>query len=103
MGAHKLELKSLLKLPFRSANKLSLKSLTRKNLPYFGGWIAVSVWLYAYFLPMGDFALKVSLFEAIVGDTTLYFYVMLITGSLIPFLFDGKKFVPLSFTAYLFL
>ncbi|NLP36658.1 MAG: helix-turn-helix transcriptional regulator [Firmicutes bacterium] len=50
---------------------------------------------------MGDFALKVSLFEAIVGDTTLYFYVMLITGSLIPFLFDGKKFVPASFYSVL--
>ena len=66
-------------------------------MPYFVGWIAVSLWLYAYFLPMGDFALKISLFEEIVGDTTFYFYVMLIFGSLIPLLFDGKRFVPASF------
>ncbi|NMA65265.1 MAG: helix-turn-helix transcriptional regulator [Clostridiaceae bacterium] len=46
---------------------------------------------------MGDFAIKVSLFESIVGDTTYYFYVMLIFGSLIPLLFDGTKFVPASF------
>ncbi|WP_033117669.1 helix-turn-helix transcriptional regulator [Intestinimonas butyriciproducens] len=97
MGVHKFDLKSLLGLVFRSTNKLSIKAVTRQNLPYFWGWIAVSVWLYAYFLPMGDFALKVSLFEEIVGDTTFYFYVMLISGSLIPFLFDGKKFVSASF------
>ena len=92
-----IDLKSLLGSAFWSANKLSIKAVTRENLPYFGGWIAVSIWLYAYFLPMGDFALKVSLFEEIVGDTSFYFIVMLITGSLIPLLFDGKRFVPASF------
>lgn len=97
MGVHKVDLKSFLGLAFRSTNKLSIKAVTRQNLPYFWGWIAVSVWLYAYFLPMGDFALKVSLFEEIVGDTTFYFYVMLISGSLIPLLFDGKRFVSASF------
>lgn len=92
-----IDLKSLLGSAFWSANKLSIKAVTRENLPYFGGWIAVSIWLYAYFLPMGDFALKVSLFEQIVGDTSFYFIVMLISGSLIPLLFDGKKFVSASF------
>ncbi|MGI6577189.1 MAG: helix-turn-helix transcriptional regulator [Eubacteriales bacterium] len=91
------DLKSLLRLSFRSENKLSIKAVKKENLPFFGGWVAVSVWLYAYFLPMGDFAIKVSLFESIVGDTTLYFYVMLITGSLIPLLFEGRKFVSASF------
>jgi DNA-binding CsgD family transcriptional regulator len=97
MRVHKIDLKSLLGSAFWSANKLSIKAVTRENLPYFGGLIAVSVWLYAYFLPMGGFALKVSLFEEIVGDTTFYFYVMLISGSLIPLLFDGKRFVSASF------
>ncbi|MFY9174356.1 MAG: helix-turn-helix transcriptional regulator [Peptococcia bacterium] len=97
MVIHKMDLKNLLNPPFRSANKLSIKAVSKKNLPYFVGWIAVSIWLYAYFLPMGGFALKVSLFEAVVGDTTLYFYIMLITGSLIPIIFDGKKFVTGSF------
>ena len=94
MEVHKL---SLLSHAFQSANKLSIKAFRRENFPYFWGWIAVSIWLYAYFLPMGGFSIEVSLFEELVGDTTLYFYVMLIIGSLIPLLFDGKKFVPASF------
>lgn len=97
MKVCRFDLKSLFGSAFWSPNKLSIKAVTRENLPYFVGWIAVSIWLYAYFLPMGDFALKVSLFEEIVGDTTFYFIVMLITGSLIPLLFDGKRFVPASF------
>lgn len=97
MKIHKIDFNSLLGSAFSPANKLSIKAITRENLPYFGGWIAVSIWLYAYFLPMGDFALKVSLFEQIVGDTSFYFIVMLISGSLIPLLFDGKKFVSASF------
>ena len=97
MLVHKIDLKGLFGSEFWSANKLSIKDVRRENLPYFWGWIAVSVWLYAYFLPMGDFALKVSLFEQIVGDTSFYFIVMLISGSLIPLLFDGKKFVSASF------
>ena len=97
MGVHKIDLKGFFRLAFQVTNKLSIKAVTRENLPYFWGWIAVFIWLYAYFLPMGGFTLKVSLFEEIVGDTTFYFYVMLISGSLIPLLFDGKKFVPASF------
>jgi DNA-binding CsgD family transcriptional regulator len=97
VGAHKIDLKNHLGSAFRSVNKLSIKAVTRENMPYFLGWIAVSIWLYAYFLPMGDFGVKVGLFEEIVGDTSFYFYVMLITGSLIPLLFDGKRFVPASF------
>lgn len=102
MGVHKINIKNLIESSFRSANKLSIKAITKKNLPYLIGWIAVSIWLYAYFLPMGDFALSVSLFESIVGDTSLYFYVMIITGSLIPILFDGKRFVPASFYSLVF-
>ncbi|NLP30529.1 MAG: hypothetical protein GX363_05280, partial [Clostridiales bacterium] len=102
MGVHKINIKNLIESSFRSANKLSIKAITKKNLPYLIGWIAVSIWLYAYFLPIGDFALSVSLFESIVGDTSLYFYVMIITGSLIPILFDGKRFVPASFYSLVF-
>lgn len=82
---------------FQSTNKLSVKAVTRSNLPYIWGLIAAFVWLYAYFLPMGDFSLKADLFEAIVGDRNFYFYTLLLSGSLIPLLFDGKRFVPASF------
>lgn len=97
MEVSKFDIKNFLKLTFSSANRLSIKSISRENLPFFWGWIAVSVWLYAFFLPMGDFALKASLFEAVVGDTSFYFYVMLISGSFIPIIFDGKRFVSTSF------
>jgi DNA-binding CsgD family transcriptional regulator len=102
MKVHKNSLISQMGHGDRSTNKLSLKAITRDNLPYFWGWIAVSIWLYAYFIPIGGFAVKVSLFEAIVGDTTIYFYIMLITGSLIPILWDGKKFVSASFYSIMF-
>jgi hypothetical protein len=51
MGERKSRLKNLLGSAFRSANKLSIKGISKENLPYFWGCIAVSVWLYAYFLP----------------------------------------------------
>jgi len=50
-----------------------------------------------FFLPMGDFTLKVSLFEEIVGDTALHFYIMFITGSLIPLFLAEKNLFPLLF------
>lgn len=97
MALHKTISKKSFRLVFRSTNKLSIKAVTRENLPHFWGWVAVSIWLYAYFLPMGNFALKTKVLHGIIGDTNFYFYVMLITGSLIPIFFDGKKFVPASF------
>lgn len=97
MGTDRTDIKNIMGLAIQPTNKLSIRSITRENSAYFWGLIAVSIWIYAYFLPMGGFALKVSLFEAIVGDTSLYFFVMLITGSLIPLLFQGERFVPASF------
>jgi DNA-binding CsgD family transcriptional regulator len=96
-GIYMFDIKGFYRLAFQSANKLSVKAITRKNLPYIWGLLAASVWLYAYFLPMGDLSLKADLFEAIVGDTNFYFYALLFSGSLIPLLFDGKRFVPASF------
>ena len=61
MKVHKNSLISQMGHGDRSTNKLSLKAITRDNLPYFWGWIAVSIWLYAYFIPIGGFAVKVSL------------------------------------------
>ncbi|MGI6703988.1 MAG: helix-turn-helix transcriptional regulator [Clostridia bacterium] len=97
MKLHMLDIKGFCRFAFQSTNKLSIKAVTRRNLPYIWGLIAAFVWLYAYFLPMGDFSLKADFFEAIVGDTNFYFYALLLSGSLIPLLFDGKRFVPASF------
>ena len=91
------DIKGICQLALQTTNRLSVKAITRRNLPYIWGLVAASVWLYAYFLPMGDLALKVDLFESIVGETNFYFYVLLLSGSLIPLLFDGKRFVPATF------
>jgi len=97
MILHMFDIRGFCRSAFQSTNKLSVKAVTRSNLPYIWGLIAAFVWLYAYFLPMGDFPLKADLFEAIVGDRNFYFYTLLLSGSLIPLLFDGKRFVPASF------
>ena len=79
---------------FRTADTLSIKSVTKKNLPYFIGWIAVFIWLYSYFLPMGGFKFESKLYYNNVGYTPLYYYVFLIVGCMIPVIFDGRKFIP---------
>ncbi|HHX75155.1 MAG TPA: helix-turn-helix transcriptional regulator [Firmicutes bacterium] len=91
------DIKGICQLALQATNRLSVKAISRRNLPFIWGLVAASVWLYAYFLPMGDLALKVDLFESIVGETNFYFYVLLLSGSLIPLLFDGKRFVPATF------
>ncbi len=100
MGVPTVNLKDRFPVLFRTRSRLSIKHITRENRPYFWGLVAVAVWLYAFFLPMG-FAFEGEPFSAIVGDSNLHFYVMLITGSLIPILFDGKKFVPAAFYSVL--
>ncbi len=91
------DIRIFFRLAFRSSNKLSIKAVTKKNLPFFWGWIAISIWLYAYFLPMGGFAFDAGKFKATVGDSPIYFYIMLISGGLIPLFLDGRRFVSGSF------
>lgn len=74
-------------------NPLSYKAITKKNFPYFIGWVSVFIWLYSYFLPMGEFRFQSRLYNENVGDSMIYFYAWLFSGGLIPLLFDVKKFV----------
>lgn len=97
MGLYMLPIKSFFKTAFHSTGKLRIGAVTKKHLPYFVGWIAIFVWLYSYFLPMGNFAFEANLFEATMGGSPVYFYFFLISGCLIPLLFDGKKFVSAAF------
>lgn len=89
--------KNFFNVIFRPADILSLRSISKKNLPYFIAWIAVFVWVYVYFLPMGGFKFESDLYNQIVGDPTIIFYTWLITGCMIPVLFSGRKFVPKTF------
>lgn len=90
-------IKSFFRIVFHSPSKLSLKSVRKERLPYIWSWIAIFIWLYSYFLPMGDFAFENALFESTMGDSPVYFYFFLISGCLIPLIFDGKKFVSAAF------
>lgn len=97
MQLHMLDRKGFLKLVFHSSGKISLRYVTKKNFPYYWGWIAIFIWLYSYFLPMGDFAFGNILFNTTMGDSPIYFYFWLISGCLIPLCFDGKRFVSAAF------
>jgi DNA-binding CsgD family transcriptional regulator len=88
--------KFFFKSAFYAANPLSLKAITKKNLPYFIGWIAVFIWLYSYFLPMGEFRFQSRLYNGNVGSSMLYYYIWLFSGSLIPSLFHVKRFIPMT-------
>lgn len=87
-------IKGFLGKAFQTANPLSLKSITKKNLPYFIGWVAIFIWLYSYFLPMGEFRFVNRLYNSNISNSMVYYYIWLITGGLIPIIFDGKQFVP---------
>lgn len=91
------DITNFFRLAFRSTNKLSIMAITKNNLPYFWGWIAIFIWLYSYFLPMGDFAFESNMFKEIMDDSPAYFYFWLISGCLIPLFLDGKKFVSAAF------
>ena len=82
---------------FRTTDKLSIKSITKKNIPFIVGWIATFIWHYSYFLPMGSFKFENSLYNAMAGSSPMYYYFWLISGCLIPILFEGKQFVPKTF------
>lgn len=66
-------------------------------MPYFIGWVAVFIWIYSYFLPMGGFKFESKLYNDNVGNTQLYYYVWLIVSCAVPVLFDGRKYVPRTF------
>lgn len=85
------------KVVFHTAHTLSLKSITKKNLSYFISWIAIFVWVYSYFLPMGDFKFEHQLYNNNTGNMSFYYYVWLFVGCLLPVLFSGRTFVPKAF------
>ncbi|MGB7605943.1 MAG: helix-turn-helix transcriptional regulator [Lutisporaceae bacterium] len=81
----------------RSTDTLSLRAISKKNLPYFIGWIAIFIWLYSYFLPMGGFKFESKLYYDNTGNLPIYPYIWLIACCMITVFFDGKKFVPKTF------
>lgn len=94
MNIHMDAVKGFLSKTFQTANPLSLKSVTKKNLPYFIGWIAIFIWLYSYFLPMGGFRFVNTIYDGKIKNSMIYYYIWLISGGMIPVIFDAKQFIP---------
>ncbi len=67
----------------RSADTLSLKAISKKNLIYFISWIAIFIWLYSYFFPMGEFKFESKLYYDNVGNLQIYTYTCLIIACMI--------------------
>jgi hypothetical protein len=97
MEIRRFEPEGFFQIIFQTTNKLSIKAITKENLPHFFGFIFSSLWLYTYFLPMGSHEFQIKLLENIVNDTSIYFYAMLISCSLVPLFLDGRLYVPASF------
>jgi len=87
----------LVKVMFIPVNKLNFKHITKKNLPFFIGWISMFIWLYSYFLPFGEFRFESNLYNEKVGNPLLFTCVWLIVCPFITVLFDGRKYVPKTF------
>lgn len=97
MQLHIANIKTFFQTVFQSAHSLSLRTVTKKNLPFFIGWVCIFIWLYSYFLPMGGFRFESELYNRNAGNGEKYFYIWLFVGCLLPLLFDGRKFVPKTF------
>lgn len=82
---------------FHSAHSFSIRAVTRKNLPFSIGFICIFIWLYAFFLPMGDFKYENQLYNHNVGNSAVYYYVWLFAGCALALFVDGRKFVPKTF------
>lgn len=92
-----LHIKRFFQAVFQSAHSLSIRAITKKNLPYFIGWVCIFIWLYSFFLPMGEFKFENELYNQNVGNPTIYYYVWLLAGCMIPVFFEGRKFVSRTF------
>ncbi|MDP4117463.1 MAG: hypothetical protein Q8903_15110, partial [Bacteroidota bacterium] len=92
-----LHIKRFFHTVFKAAHSLSIRDITKKNLPFSIGWVCIFIWLYAYFLPMGGFKFEKELYNQNVGNSEIYYYVWLFTCCAISAFFDGKKFVPKTF------
>lgn len=82
----------MMKLLLKPDSILNFKSIERKNLPYFIGWIVVFIWLYSCFLLNGN-----ALFleeNQISGYERLTTYVLLIVFISVTDFFKGTSYVP---------
>lgn len=72
--------------------KLSIRQITKRNLPFFIGWIAIIVWLDCYVLPVG-IVNKIPAFSKILPSSILSFLYP-IAAIVILILFNIRKLLP---------
>lgn len=78
-------------------NHFNIKSITKRNLPFFIGWVIMFIWLYSYFLPFGGFRFESDLYNLKINNNIIFTAVWLITTPIITVFFNGRKYVPYTF------
>ena len=78
-------------------NHFTIRSITKRNLPFFIGWIIMFIWLYSYFLPFGGFKFESNLYNLKISNEIIFTAIWLITTPAITILFNGEKYVSYTF------
>lgn len=84
-----------------TTKSFTIKSLTKRHLPFYIGWVIMFIWLYAYFLPFGGFRFESNLYNGKVTYNLLFTFIWLVTGAVTGLLINGKNFSRLSFYSVL--
>jgi hypothetical protein len=81
----------------RIANHFNIKSIARKNMPFFIGWVIVFIWLYSYYLPFGNFKFESDLYNLKIGNDLFFTAVWLATVPFIVIFFSEQKYIRFTF------
>lgn len=77
---------------FRQGEKLSIRQITKKNLPYFISWIAIILWVDCYTLPIGEVNQIHHSFK--IAPASIFSYLYPIATTAVICLFDVRKLLP---------
>lgn len=79
------------------SNHFNIKSITKKNMPFFIGWVIVFIWLYSYYFPFGNFRFESNLYNSKISSTFLFTAVWLAAVPLIVIFFSAQKYIRFTF------
>jgi len=80
-----------------TTKSFTIKSLTKRHLPFFIGWVIMFIWLYSYFLPFGGFRFESNLYNGKVAGDLPFTLIWLLSGAVIGLLINSKNFTRLTF------
>ncbi|NMC57718.1 MAG: helix-turn-helix transcriptional regulator [Eubacteriaceae bacterium] len=81
----------------RTVNHFNIKSITKKNMPFFIGWVIVFIWLYSYYLPFGNFKFQSDLYNSKIGNPLFFTAVWLTAVPFIVIFFSEHKYMRFTF------